>query len=1340
MKSYGSSTRILSGLLSVVLFFQTMPMGVWAAVAGSANPHDTAAGQPLPVDLRTGELVLGSEDLRVGIDSLPLAVSRAYRSGMAVPQPGVFGWKWHSVLDMAVTPGPEKASLVDEAGRNRQYRLQPDGRFVSEKYDYETIRPEGDGFVRELKTGVTYHFDHTYRLTEIRDRNGRHLTITRAETGAEKTIRLEDRYGRSITLWLNSDGRAIRMLDCAGRMCLYGYDTQQNLTAFQSRAGGVVMYQYDAAHRLINIRGAGGSRYEIQYKGERIAAQYRVIEGRRARLAEYRYDEGKAGLEVAVTDALRATSHAAYGNDDGRVAVTDPTGVQETIWLNERELPVKAVGADGRTAAIAYDAHANVVSVGVNSAQTQFTYGPDDALQTMTAATGESVSLAYDGRRNVTAVSNARGARTQFTWNILGQLVGVLGATGEAVTLAYDANGHVRSVTTADGQQMGYDFTLLGILRGVTTPTGVQIRYQYDPLDRLTGVENSEGQRAYLVRDGLGQVIKVVDPAGNETGMEYDAAGLLTAVQDPLGAVTRLAYDPLGRPTALTDAIANVTQWTYDSAGRVLSEVDALGKPKVAQYNAQGQLQAQTNRRGQKTAFSYDRQGRLIATDLNGDPATFAYDPAGRLVGMKDSDSDYRFAFTADGLLQTVTDGIIGAPVSYEYDAAGRRVKMMAGVDAVRYAYDAHGRLSAIESAVGKVAFEYDQFGRRSAMLYPNGVNTTYSYDKLNRLTDLRATGKDGQELARYQYVYDLLGNRTRMTEGADKVTQYTYDALGRLTTVAEGTNVTAYAYDAVGNRVVETANGVKADYATGKDNQLLKAGAASFAYDADGNLVSRSTADGAAYTYQYDAANRMIAASGPSGSATYGYAPNGARVSRAEADKPATRFLFDQEAVIAEISGNAQSASYLHGPGIDEPLAQTRGDATTFYQADGLGSITGLTDAQGAQVAHYTYDAFGTPKETASTVENPYRYTGREWDGTAGSYFYRARFFNPNAGRFLTKDPVGLSQGPNQYAYCANDSVNFVDPSGLMSVRALGILKNTAGLLKEYENSREYVKAIPEFQMPLGIMQAVQTGAMIGDVAGETIDDIHNDIRDFSWSMKDGNAPSWAVGLSRSMDVVSLGLDVATDVTCGIAAALLNFIPTAIGKSTGVPVSLLLYSYEVASGRSTTVHGANVKNAILSGKAYIESVATWIGTGIRNGISGPPAGSVGHYSGMSDSTVAYYGPPQTLGKAPDAGAIPGGLFGADVDRDGAPDLVDNDLDNDGIQNWADPDWPGYDPDGDGKPNEPPPTIDTNGARKAIEDSARSGRESAEKSATTGRDAVEKAAAEGRAVIYGAGK
>ena len=140
----------------------------------------------------------------------------------------------------------------------------------------------------------------------------------------------------------------------------------------------------------------------------------------------------------------------------------------------------------------------------------------------------------------------------------------------------------------------------------------------------------------------------------------------------------------------------------------------------------------------------------------------------------------------------------------------------------------------------------------------------------------------------------------------------------------------------------------------------------------------------------------------------------------------------------------------YTHAPGIDEPLAVEIKTGTAFipyhYHADGLGSITALSDTQGGIVQRYAYDSFGNVAVTTQgSISQPYAFTGREYDAETGMYFYRARYYDPKAGRFVTKDPVGFAGGDvNLYGYVGSNPIMYTDPSGLESYqcrKALGKL-----------------------------------------------------------------------------------------------------------------------------------------------------------------------------------------------------------------------------------------------------------------------------------------------------------
>jgi len=123
--------------------------------------------------------------------------------------------------------------------------------------------------------------------------------------------------------------------------------------------------------------------------------------------------------------------------------------------------------------------------------------------------------------------------------------------------------------------------------------------------------------------------------------------------------------------------------------------------------------------------------------------------------------------------------------------------------------------------------------------------------------------------------------------------------------------------------------------------------------------------------------------------------------------------------------------ARYAMGLSIDEPLAVLRASATHFYNADGLGSITSLTNAAGATSATYTYDTFGNLTASSGSVVNPFRYTAREWDAEVGLYYYRSRYYDWSLGRFGSEDSETFSADFNFYRYVRNQPVNLVDPDG---------------------------------------------------------------------------------------------------------------------------------------------------------------------------------------------------------------------------------------------------------------------------------------------------------------------
>jgi RHS repeat-associated protein len=136
-------------------------------------------------------------------------------------------------------------------------------------------------------------------------------------------------------------------------------------------------------------------------------------------------------------------------------------------------------------------------------------------------------------------------------------------------------------------------------------------------------------------------------------------------------------------------------------------------------------------------------------------------------------------------------------------------------------------------------------------------------------------------------------------------------------------------------------------------------------------------------------------------------------------------------------LSGTTPTANLVGGLGVDDVLTRTDGTGTRAFLTDGLGSTLSLVDGNGVKQTSYTYDAFGGTSISGQTNANSQQYTGRENDGT-GLYSYRARYYSPSLGRFISEDPIGFAGGLNQYAYVGNDPVNAIDPSGTCGVDAI--------------------------------------------------------------------------------------------------------------------------------------------------------------------------------------------------------------------------------------------------------------------------------------------------------------
>ena len=584
----------------------------------------------------------------------------------------------------------------------------------------------------------------------------------------------------------------------------------------------------------------------------------------------------------------------------------------------------------------------------------------------------------------------------------------------------------------------------------------------------MTDQAKNQVQYAYDLNNQLRSVVQTASPnPQNATAYGYDSNGNLTALEDANTHTTQNGFDPLNQLQQETLPDKQNTQTrTYDAAGNLTSLKD---------YN------------GHTTTYTYDTMNRLtqrtpwdVLTPANptGEPAeSFTYTATGKRATMTDASGTTTYGY--DDHDRLATKATPQGTLSYTYDPAGNVASMQSsnlnGVW-VAYTYDSMNRLATVvdnnlhlPGGQNTTTYTYDPASNLATVTYPNGLQSTITYDTLNRVTGL------SNAAASYTYTLDgTVGNRTGVTERlttlpSARTVGWSYDGIYRLTNENisadpnSKTGSVAYGLDPVGNRLtLSVSQGsnlpgivpIQPNSITyNQDDQLSTEG-----YDANGNtLVSGSR------TFTYDFANRLKSMTNGSTSATLIYDGDGNRVSKT-VGASTTRYLVDNlnptgwAQVVEELSNGLVSRTYTYGTQRISQIRIVNGAGTpSFYGYDGGGSVRTLTDGTGTVTDTFDYDAWGNTVNTTGSTPNVYLYRGEQEDPDLGLYYLRARYFSPVTGRFLSRDPkAGDPMDPStlhRYLYAASDSVNRVDPSGragflLFDIRAGGMVAFAPGLL----------------------------------------------------------------------------------------------------------------------------------------------------------------------------------------------------------------------------------------------------------------------------------------------------
>jgi RHS repeat-associated protein len=624
---------------------------------------------------------------------------------------------------------------------------------------------------------------------------------------------------------------------------------------------------------------------------------------------------------------------------------------------------------------------------------------------------------------------------------------------------------------------------ILGSLNGsIAAAQAVQnttSNYQYDAVGNLTQVTDPLNNVTNISYDQLYRVKQQVQPvpasgvARPIINLGYDALDQLSTVVDPRNLTTTYTSDGLGNQSALSSPDTGGTSGTYDREGNLLTSTDARGKVITYTYDVLNRMTSIAFVTGTAVTFEYDGGSAGAAnaighltkmTDESGQ-TSYAYDQMGRIVSKTQTtvsvastvNRTVSYAYGSNGKLLSLTYPS-GNRILYGYDAAGRVCSLTLN------SADASGGTDTATATVLLDQISYAPFGAVQSWVWGNSTSTAPNiYTRTFDLDGRVVTYPLGAGTVR-TVNYDAASRVTLMTHtGGVNAALYdqafTYDGLGRLITFVGSSSTQAYVYDANGNRTQLRLGSASFNnlISTTSNRLSTTAGpypAKSYQYDAAGN----PSTDGA-ISYSYNDLGRMKSSVNAGSTTIYLYNGLGQRVSKTGSllSSGGNEYLYDEEGQLLgeydAAGGVVQETVYLGGAPVGVIKQTTSGSppvlSTSLYYiyADHIAAPRVITSATTGDVVWdwASADPFGMsgPSDNPSgigTFTYNGRFPGQYYDRESNLFYNYYRDYDPQTGRYIQSDPIGLDGGSNTYGYVGGDPLSRVDPLGLAAAgRAIG-------------------------------------------------------------------------------------------------------------------------------------------------------------------------------------------------------------------------------------------------------------------------------------------------------------
>ncbi len=701
-------------------------------------------------------------------------------------------------------------------------------------------------------------------------------------------------------------------------------------------------------------------------------------------------------------------------------------------------------------------------------------------------------STVYDENGHVLTLTDANGHTTTNTYDQLNRLGTTKDDEQDKVTYGYDAAGNRTSVQDANIHTTLYGYD--GLNRNVTATdaAGVMTKFTYgDGLNKTKRVDGNGNTTLYDLYDQRNRLkhVTYVDHAEQNRTYDYDAAGRLRSVVDDNGntaTAVSYIYDGLGR--VLTETSNGATHaYGYDLAGNRTSTQYGLmgggaGRTLTSSYDALNRLTSLVDG-SSTTTYHYDLDGHVRGKDLpSGEKEVTSYDALSRQSDSVDASATgtslyaYTYGHDAGGNLRLMSEYKPGL-------SANTRTTVMSYDGADRLTGEAvyNGASAAPASLVSDTVYAYDAAGNRTSTRVNGNAPSSLTYNNLNQVTSYNGIS----------YGYDANGNRTSRTVSVGN-TLPSGTSVSGTATASPSISSFAPAFGPVGEVVV-----LKGANFTGTTavSMFRNVNVTSFRVDSDTQITlivppgattgtirvtnnvganvssTKFSVSQAMTTYLYDLENRLSQVMPPAlvGAGTvpptyaYAYDYRTRRVGRTEGSV-STAVVFSGGTSIAEYPGGGSTGPTVEfvrgsdwGGGVGGILYSVRGGNASFDHYNARGDVSTQTSGTGTVSCQAEYEAWGKRTQEYGQDQDRQRANTKEEDPT-GLLCEGRRYRDLETGSFLTRDPAGMVDGPNLYAYVRQNPWTKFDPEGLKETvitnkQALQ-LKDSASEINKFVNA----------------------------------------------------------------------------------------------------------------------------------------------------------------------------------------------------------------------------------------------------------------------------------------------